>query len=230
MESSQRGKVLPDLSVQGFGRGAKQWSGGGVEPFNGRWAVVRFQKEAVGRTSLKAGDVVAETEADIETVGQKLTQLLGLAAEAVEHPRLTGAPFQTQHVVRRTDTMQDEWSLQLFAQPDLCLEGCKLPLVRGVAEAVETTFADEEEFALSLILQQPGLPPVHCIQPPLQLTNLLLPRLGEVPGMQPEGRERLLTFASRMMCVNIQVVQCHSFFFRCHYAKVRLSPEPAKLL
>ena len=63
---------MPELAVQGLGRGAEEGGSGGVEGCYGGWRVVGLEEEAVEGAGAQALDVVAEAEADVEAMFQEL--------------------------------------------------------------------------------------------------------------------------------------------------------------
>lgn len=73
--------------------------------------------------------------------------MFGTATVAVPDDGLAGVQFVTdaKHVVDGADAVEEERELELFAEGYFLAEDLELQGVGGVAEAVETAFANGEE-------------------------------------------------------------------------------------
>ena len=144
LNESKLVEVLPELGVEVFRGNGKEFGDSGVEGGDGTWVVICFQEETVEGTGFQAFGVMSKAEADVEIMLEELSKLLGLSPEAVPDPGLTGAVFQAQDIIKGFYAVQDEWTMELLTEGNLCLEGSQLAFIRRVTETVKSTFTYEE--------------------------------------------------------------------------------------
>jgi len=110
--------------------------------------VVGFEHKTLQGTKAQTLLVMAEAEADKEARIEERTQLLGLAPEAVKHPRHIGTQLsaQAKQTVEGFHAMYDKRLLQLLAQPYLLQEDFLLNVYRRAAQGIKAALADYHLF------------------------------------------------------------------------------------
>ena len=132
------------MGVEVFRGDGEELGDGGVEGGDGTQVVIGFKEETVGGAGFQAFGVMSKAEANVEIMLEELSKLLRFSSEAVPDPGLTGAVFQAQDIIKGFYAVQDEWTMELLTEGNLCLEGSQLAFIRRVTETVKSTFADEE--------------------------------------------------------------------------------------
>ena len=148
----ERLEVVVHLPDEGFERDVSLPCYLGVEVADGvEGVVVGFQKHAVERAGLEGFSVELRAETEVESVGEELLELQGIATVAVPDDGLSGMEFaaNAQHVVDGTNTMKDERFMELLAKQDFLAKDLELQVVGRVAKAVEPTLADGEPPSVS---------------------------------------------------------------------------------
>lgn len=107
---------------------------------------VSFEKQAVERTREQGLLVVMNAETEIKTMLEKLLELLGITAITVPYPRLTGIEFASdgEDIVNSPYAMQKEGFAKRFTALYFLAKDLKLKVVRRVAKAVESAFANSD--------------------------------------------------------------------------------------
>lgn len=107
---------------------------------------VSFEKQVVERTGEQGLLVVMNAETEIKTMLEKLQELLGIASVTVPYPRLMGIEFASdgEDIVNSSYAMQEEGFAKCFTTLYFLAKDLKLKVVRRVAQAVESAFANSD--------------------------------------------------------------------------------------
>ena len=84
--------------------------------------IISLEEKTVGRTCTKAIYVVTETETDVETMLEKLLQLLWFSTEAMPDPRLRSTTLEAQNIVEGAHAVKEERTTKVFTEADLCFK------------------------------------------------------------------------------------------------------------
>ena len=108
--------------------------------------IVCFEQQSVYRTDTQTLLIMLEAEADEKACVEERTQLLGLAPEAVKHPRLLWFQLfsQPKQPLEGFHAMDDERFPEFLAQPDLPNEDFLLHFHRRSSQAIKPAFANRE--------------------------------------------------------------------------------------
>ena len=140
LNESKLVEVLPELGVEVFRGDGEELGDSGVEGGDGTRVVIGFKEETVEGTGFQAFGVMSKAEADVEVMLEELSKLLRFSSEAVPDPGLTGAEFQAEDIIKGFYAVQDEWTMELLTEGNLCLEGSQLAFIGRVTETVQSTF------------------------------------------------------------------------------------------